>query len=340
MIEYLSPSRISTFYKSPKEFYLRYLCPHRPPPMLQTQPMAVGSAFDAYVKAWLYKSLYGSNDPKYSFAALFETQVEAHNRDWAKMAGAYAFSQYKELGALGDLLLMLQKAVGDARFEFEVRGVVNDGPEALARVVSDGEGHKPIVFLGKPDLAFDLANGTKVVLDWKVSGFCSKYGVSPMPGYVNLRGRKGGTTAHERASIGFKGSVKINKEPPSTYFNQDWLTQTCIYSWLLGIEVGSEFLIAIDQLACKPDLKDMPDIRVSEYRCVIPPEDQFAIYEKARHVWEVAHSDHFFRDLSYEESKDQEKALDTLATTLRDKGGDALDKWMADLERQSYNRPY
>src|SRR5581483_6216669 len=133
-IKYLSPTSISKYAEDPDEFYLNYLADNRPPRMAQTQPMSIGSAFDAYVKSFLHQSLFGvGNDPKFEFQTLFEAQVEACNRDWAMVHGKQAFDVYKKCGALYDLMLELQHSVGTPRFEIDMMGVVDAHREGVTK---------------------------------------------------------------------------------------------------------------------------------------------------------------------------------------------------------------
>src|SRR5690348_832596 len=125
---YLSPSALKTFEKSPVEYYLRYLSDQKPPNFPQTQPMAIGSAFDAYVKNFLHERLIGK-DPKYELDTLLEMQVESHNRDWSRLHGLHVFTEYKNSGALADLMLELKGSIGNPRFEFEVQANVAESGE-------------------------------------------------------------------------------------------------------------------------------------------------------------------------------------------------------------------
>ncbi|KKK99128.1 hypothetical protein LCGC14_2635890, partial [marine sediment metagenome] len=82
--EYLSPTSISLWQKDEELFYQRYLSENRLPREPQTQPMSIGSAFDAFCKSYLHEALFGKGaDPCYSRGYLFEEQVQEHNRDWA-----------------------------------------------------------------------------------------------------------------------------------------------------------------------------------------------------------------------------------------------------------------
>ena len=87
---YLSPTSISLFYTDLREYYLQYLCDNRPERMPQTAPMAAGSAFDAYVKSYIYENLIGK-DPKFELSTLFEAQVESQHRDQMRILGEYFF---------------------------------------------------------------------------------------------------------------------------------------------------------------------------------------------------------------------------------------------------------
>src|SRR5688572_28983595 len=121
-ISYLSPSSISVYRSNPTEFYLRYLVDDRPERVPQNAPMAIGSAFDAYVKSYLHNALFGAVDSKFELRTLFEAQVESQCRDLAWDHGRYAFDCYKDSGALSDLMLEMQRGIGEPRFEFSAQG--------------------------------------------------------------------------------------------------------------------------------------------------------------------------------------------------------------------------
>src|SRR5262245_45095711 len=126
MIRYLSPTSINLFYSNKQEFYLTYLSPEKHDRPLQTQAMAAGSAFDAYIKAYLHERLFGKGyDPRFDLTALFDAQVDRHNRDQAILVGSYIFEMYSRSGALIDLLTDLESAIGAPRMELSVQGVVD-----------------------------------------------------------------------------------------------------------------------------------------------------------------------------------------------------------------------
>ena len=72
--------------------------------------MAVGSSFDAFVKAALHKALFDKIDPKFEFSTIFESQVEPQCRDFALVAGKVCFDAYKLTGAYDELLALLKQS--------------------------------------------------------------------------------------------------------------------------------------------------------------------------------------------------------------------------------------
>lgn len=291
-IKYLSPSSYMLWHKDRESFYMDKLAANRPERIAQTQPMSIGSAFDAYTKSYLHGILIG-NDPKFEFQTLFEAQVEPHNRDWALVHGKQAFVLYRQSGALADLLLDLQRASGVIRFEDSVEGVVNGVP-----------------LLGKPDCYFINGAGHPVVLDWKVNGWCGNSNTSPKPGYVRMR------TCHEDTGMNqavmhkdcwpeeFKG-VRINKAKTLDQIDRDWATQLAIYGWLDGEEPGNEFVCAIDQLACKAmgvGGVDFPDVRIAEHRLLLNRDFQINLMHGLKLVWDAIQSGHIFNEVTREES--------------------------------------
>ena len=120
-----SAIRRSLFGEKPEEFYVRYLADHPAPRLPQEPPMAVGSAFDAYVKAAINHALYGTaTPPQFEFGAIFENQVEPQNRDFALKAGKHVFKAYKLCGAFDDLMKLLRQSVEPPRFETKVDGTI------------------------------------------------------------------------------------------------------------------------------------------------------------------------------------------------------------------------
>src|SRR5258708_7515052 len=110
-MNYLSPSSINLFYQDQDEFYLRYISAVKPPRPPQSLPMAAGSAFDAFVKSYLYEKIIGKRDPKFDLQTLFEAQVDPQIRTESWPVGEYLFKQYQKSGALADLMIELSGAI-------------------------------------------------------------------------------------------------------------------------------------------------------------------------------------------------------------------------------------
>lgn len=307
--KYQSPSSLSLFESNRKEYYLRYLAEIRPPRFPQTKPMSVGSAFDAYIKSYLYERLFGKGvNPEFEFDTIFVSQVEEQNRDWALDAGKYAFDCYVKSGAVADLMIDLLAASTEPRFEFTVQGDVTMENRVMG-----------IPFLGKPDIYFISKNGVHMIWDWKVNGFCSKSGKSPTAGYINCRdswdhGEKKMSRVHNaphpQAHLFNVDGVTINIGKPFEEVDISWADQLSIYAWLMGEEVGAEFVIGIEQLACKPWGDNRPAIRVASHRGHVSPEYQRGLFDRAYQAWEIIQSGHIFRDKSLKDSMAFQRVLD------------------------------
>lgn len=327
---YMSPTSLKTAEKSWDEYYIKYLADIRAPRLPQTAPMSVGSAFDAYVKSYLHYALFGNygKGDAYAKESIFEKQVEPHNRDWAKLAGAYTFKVYNNCGALADLMLELGTAVNKPRFEFDLLGTIETNV-----------GDVPI--MGKPDIYFINGEGARVILDWKVNGYCGNSTTSPMPGYIMIR--DGWLPSEKKPSAGnrmpykdcypvlHKG-LKINDQIYMEQKNEEWAAQLAIYSWLLGEPVGSQDLISgIDQIVGQPsgvverhketELRNgelikrdfehkIPLLRVASHRMRIGMEFQFGLRDRLSEAWGRITSGHIFSELSREESDERCRGLE------------------------------
>lgn len=333
--EYLSPTSISKWVEDQELYYLTYLSDNRPPKDPQTQPMSIGSAFDARVKAFLHERLFGKgNNPKYGFDALFEAQVDPHNRDWAKPHSEYVFEQYKQCGALADLMLELDLAQGTPRFEFEIKGAVHGYREGATLKLGEPGTLRNCVLLGKPDVHFISKDGASVTLDWKVNGYCSRTPPSPMQGYLRLRSAgKTDLGMHKHCMPMTEKGMTINAATWLENLNRDWARQLAIYAWMLGESVGSRFIVAIDQIVCDANKGHLPAIRVAEHRLTVGPKFQHETFNTACDIWEIIQSDHIFRGteeepITKEQSIARCHALDGIRDAILGDGSD-MDAWFA-----------
>lgn len=315
--DYLSPTSVTKFFTNPDEFYLNYISDNRPPKIPQTQPMAIGAAFDAFIKSHLYEKIVKAkpdhvitpNDARYKRVNIFTNQVEAQNREWAQLNGAYAFQSYALSGAIADIVVELQLSTGVPRFEFEVRGELAGVP-----------------ILGRPDLHYRVGE-TGVTRDWKVNGYCGKSNTSPKPGYCIVRdGWKGmqsrsHMTAHKNAVIQLFNGVRYNAAMAMEDVDEEWAMQLFIYAMCLGEKLYGEFIVGIDQLACdgsKRDANGYPQIRVATFRHKIKPEFQAKVVKAFTICWNAIQTGHIFYKLTRAESDARCLELDQRFSTKDD----------------------
>lgn len=298
-IKYLSPTSIKLFTKSPEEFYERYLADVKTPREPQYPVMAVGSAFDAYIKHYLSRELLGANGA-FDLRGLFEDQVEEQNRDAVWDVGKTLLDKYIKLGAAADLMVMLAKGT-NVRFEFSLQGALE----------KEGIG---CTLLGKPDLFFEY-NGVQIILDWKVNGYMSKKRPSPCKGYIGALGdfkRR----RHKDALTRELHGVTINFVHPLEMAQKDWGRQLAIYGWLLGAPIGGEFIVAIDQLICG----NGEMFGIAQHRTTISQDFQLGLWEKACEIWKRCKTGHFYPELSLEDSQSRCRLMDEGPSSMDDFG--------------------
>ena len=139
------------------------------------------------------------------------------------------------------MLGLLQKSIEPPRFEFTLTGTVGGAP-----------------FLGKPDVRFvlDLGEGRiSVIDDFKVHGYCSKYGASPTKGYRLCRDgyeTDKPSRSHMKEHTNYLGMNFRGLEINSGYMegcSKEYADQLCLYGWLLGEKVGDEnVVLMLDEL--------------------------------------------------------------------------------------------
>lgn len=331
-LQYLSPTSLTIYTEDKIRFYLLYLADKKCSRDAQTEPMAIGSAFDAYVKNYLHEKLFGmGNDPRFDLRTLFEAQVEPQNRDKAWVAGEHVFTEYKKSGALTDMMVELSSSVTTPRFEFDLMGVVDHQREGSEIQLG------AVPFLGKPDLFYTNPAGARVMHDWKVNGFYSKTGASPLSGYVRLREIGKPYSAHKNAfPMRWKG-LTVNKAQTLDMVKRDWAQQLAIYMWLCGEPVGTEDCVAsIDQIVCRPGSAVYPNLRFADHRCMISKTFQLEVYQRAQEAWECITSGHYFREMSKEDSQQRCKQLDNFQQDVMERPTETTaEEW-----HQQVTRPY
>ncbi len=326
--KYMSPSSLSLLEKDPEEYYTKHLAEHRPPKVGQMNYMAIGSAFDAYVKSALYAALFGvGHNPAYSLDALFKAQVEPQNHEWGFEHGMHAFRAYQESGSYDELLVLLQAAKESPKFEFDARTEVGGVP-----------------IYGKPDCKFVHESGAHVVLDWKVNGYCAAKGnTSPCKGYTMVR--DGWTVKTAKASRGASCAHKLYAplhwhgvsigEGYLELSNASWADQICMYGWMMGEEVGEEKLIAkIDQLACKSQGPgNKPLIRVANHAGRISSTYQENLLRRLQDAWSRVQTGNIFAELTPEENAARCEMLEKQTDVIHAHTGTTLGHFINEIIR-------
>lgn len=343
----LSPSAFMLWEKDPEEYCLRHLVDNRPERLPQPLPASVGSSFDSHVKANIHSALFGPNsDPKYTFDALFTDSVEEHNRDEALLMGQHCFENYVETGAYDELLALMQDAKEAPTFETTEKRVVRNVPLS-----------------GKPDARFVNKDGIHVILDWKVKGYCSKYGASPSKGYAMCRDGLDWTTRNltkrqaELQTAGAEvtgknsrshgkehknylgmdfGGITINQAYLETC-NEEWAIQLAMYGWMMGEDVGDENVVAcIDELVCKyMGEGECPLIRVANHKARISKGFQEGLISRLSKLWDSIQSGWIFPDQSREESDETFDRINRRANGMASDGSEEED-WYNQISRPSY----
>ena len=295
-VKYLSYSSFKLFESDPEMFYRRYLAIKRPPREPQNHYMAIGSAFDAFCKADLHKEFVNDNDPKYSREALFETQVEPHNRDRAKVDGQLVYERYIKVGAYADLQRDMKGCMG-ARFEADITATLE-----IPRLPGG------IVILGKPDVMYISKYGARIIHDFKCQGFYSKAAPGPSAGFVKMfSGGKDHMTMHKNCMPKKHKDFMINGNAPLHISCEDWATQLTLYAWSLGEDVGSDYILSIDQILSD---SQKSTTRVAKHAAICTDVWQNKLYNKVHKAWHAIQSNHVFTNMPYDKSLERCAAID------------------------------
>jgi len=251
-------------------FFIRYMTDV--PGVPQTPAMAVGSAFDACIKAYLIQwcSSGGPEGPgpdpvKHHdlYEEFLQDCVEEHCINDARWQGIVVFNKFKETGALKYLLNDLQDS------QCEVLGKIQ-------RVI---EG---VPLLGKPDLSYiSKAQGCKVTDDWKCNGALSKRAVSPLPGYVDLFPSR---DMHKKCDL--VNGVNVLD------MHKDYRLQMICYKLLTDCDiVGITQLVFGSSDPSGPDPSSpgfvIGDCRVALHRHRVSEEAQRAVIDEMKELWQM-----------------------------------------------------
>jgi hypothetical protein len=306
---YISPSSLRQYETDKREFYLRYLCETPPPREPQTKPMAIGSAFDARIKALLEHRLLGRAEMERAEFYL-AAQVEEYNLSWARMHSLILLDAYIASGALGDLMIELENATEPPHLEMEVRGdVLFSGMNVF------------VPMLGRPDMWYktkEQSDGSTplVVLDWKVNGFCSARAPSPMRGYTRCRTIGGASKMHPDTVIHRQSGVDVNVAHHFESIDTSWADQLGIYDLLLS---GSGRSISgIDQL-----LGSGTSLRVATYRGRVGSEYHRGISQRVVNMWQSVQTLEAFQYVAGF-SQDDISMLDSINSAFQNEDSERL----------------
>lgn len=303
----ISPSALATFEKDRDEYYLKYMAEPKPERGPQSEPASVGSAFDARVKANLMADLLGKHCGN-EYEALFEAQVEPHNREFAEQAGLHCYNSYLHCGAYGELRDMMEDAQEEPRFEFDADRTINGVP-----------------IFGKPDCRFVDTNGNHVILDWKVNGYCGNYNTSPAKGYALCRDGVGfdkPSRSHGKSHKFFKpldhNGIEIN-EFYLEAISIDWADQTSMYGWMMGEEPGTEIIVCMEQIVGKPGPGELPLLRIANHRARVSKDYQLTLVKRLEDMWGKVQKGQIFEG-SAEKCAEICRRLDNVAAAVQSDG--------------------
>ena len=277
-VQRISPTMLSTWERSRVDWMRTYIgVPMKGPDgeivlttvrEPQTEPMAAGSAFDAYVKEVLIQGGDAESISSLDITSSPYWKVEPWNVEYGVKIGKYLLKKYTELG-------------GMIRFQ----RLINEGVELFMEEKVSGEitGESTVVPIGGfPDL-FWYEDGVLTVHDWKVSqikndkptimkGY-SELMVPPLvkvPRNATLKPGDGDgdglVYTHPDAGIGLEE------------IDSKFADQLTIYAWLCGSEVGKPIVGAIDRLCGMP-------LRVCRYRGMIGEEYQMKLVARLEAAW-------------------------------------------------------
>ncbi len=316
--EYLSYTSLTLFYADRQEFYLKHIADTRPARLSQTQPMSIGSGFDAYGKNAIAERVWGKGvKPQFDFDAIFTSQVDEENRDWAKENGKYVFDCYVQSGAFADVLALIEKASEEPRMEFTVTGQVNGVP-----------------LLGKPDLLLVFPNYS-LILDWKVRSYCSKHPASPSKGYMLCRDAFAGgkpSKSHMQSHGNYMPHDHHGLTINAGYMegcNDSYADQLSLYAWLLGEEVGSEqFVACVEEIVAKPAslAGTRPQLRVATHRARVSTKWQENLFSRCKECWDAVVGNTVFDAMKCAELEETAKA------------SAVADEWTNEITRPQYMR--
>ena len=292
--------------------------------------MAVGSAFDAYVKAALNYVLYGTAvSPKFEFGEIFESQVEPQNRDFALKAGKHVFRAYKLTGLSTNCFLC------------------SDNPSSRRDSSSRSMGHCRCSLhrkAGLPLRARLWAGSDPLHPGLESSGLLLEVCCQPVEGLYALPGRLPEREAEQEShNTEHTNFLEYNHRGLTVnagymeHCNDEYADQLCLYGWLLGEKPSDENVVGmIEEIVSKP-ANPTPLLRVANHRARVKADYQQKLLERVGRCWQAITTGNVFPDLTPEENTGRREVLEDMAVSLGKTAG-AYDDWFNEVSRPQFKR--
>lgn len=310
-IMFLSPSSINQHVSNPNTFYITRLVENKSPREPQGEAAALGSSFDLHIKQELIAknklSCYENSElATYNIHKRCCTQPWVQNEKFKLSLKDIFMESIDKVNRTSEILTMGSYLAGkytkDAMpyFEEETKKILGSSfsfyDVELKRVFDlkyklKGEPYS-IPFFGIPDCAVQYDTVT-APLDWKVSGYTSKTGASPVPGYAM------GVTNNGTATGPHK---KYEKDILMSDISESWADQCCIYGWSMGRPLFKPFYAFIDGLYLRSH-----SVKIVRYIGLIDMETQANVLLKAHNVWQAVSNPDSAQHKTYCELLGQER---------------------------------
>ena len=271
---YYSPTQLKMFERDRREYIRRYI--YGAGGIEQTPAMAIGGAFDCFVKGAIAQE----------FGVAFDLDANLRRAiqvdklwDAVRADAETLFGEYVSSGQLDRLILdMWDNDVQVDTIEMEQK-----------RTFDIGGG---VIVLGIPDLTYVGADGVRVVLDWKVNGRYSAKGGTVLTNFVNAyppTKMSSSNGAHKKVMRGKISGMWCDVEGLRCKAHNDQLST-------YGLAFGdSEIIGWIEQVCCTPDEGRRFVVVRGRLNCT-------AVKERYKHMHEVLSSGHMFDSLARSES--------------------------------------
>jgi len=316
-IRKISPTALNTFENDSQRFVLTYVLDR--PRMPQTPAMAVGSSFDAHVKAamifdliprdseWIHGENIFTSEEEFRHHLLVN-QVEKGVYDIAVKAGKDAFDRYVSSTAYKRLIEEMRDCADlsticaefDTALHLDCTGIL-------------------VPIGGKPDWAFLTKDRAMMVIyDWKVNGYYSN--ATTLSKYLRLLLEDGSNKGPHRDAYPITMPNGLQYVPGSRV-KPDWTTQLVMYSWSaagrLGVPIDTPTLLGVEQLAFSNSKTSGARTFCSCVYRLKPTEDDLeGVKKRLGHMWECIQAEHYFHKESKETSDAKVEMLATADSDL------------------------